>query len=121
MKPIIAARATPKPLKRIGNLQKGLRKKLRVQTREQAIQKRQRLDRRSRMQSRIQSQMQSQAQQAARLAQVVMENQTRQLHIRAAIRIHPPNAEQLRPANLAHQLSAEIPPHILLAEIPLAS
>lgn len=64
--------------------------------------------------------MQSQAQQAARLAQAVMENQTRQLHIQAANRIHPPNAAQLRPANLAHQLSEEIQPHNLLAEILLA-
>jgi hypothetical protein len=70
--------------------------------REQAIQKRQRLDQRSRMQSR----MQKQAQQAARLAQAVMENQAHQLQIRAANRIHPPSAAQLRPANLAHQLSA---------------
>jgi hypothetical protein len=64
--------------------------------------------------------MQRQAQQAERLAQAVMENQTLQLHIQAAIRIHTPNAEQLRPANLAHQVSAEIPARILLAEIPLA-
>jgi hypothetical protein len=66
--------------------------------REQAIQKRQRLDQRSRMQK--------QAQQAARLAQAVMENQAHQLQIRAENRIHPPSAAQLRPANLAHQLSA---------------
>ena len=98
MKPIIAARATPKQPKRIASR----RKKPRVQTREQAIQKRQRLDQRGQMQSRIQNQ----AQQAARLAQAVMENQARQLQIRAANRIHPPSAAQLRPANLAHQLSA---------------
>jgi len=116
MKPIIAVRATPKQPKRTGNLQKRLHKKLRAQTPELAIQKQQRLDLRNRMQSR----MQSQAQQSAHLAQAVMENQTRQLHIQAANRILPPSAEQLRPANLAHQLSVEIPPHILLAEIPLA-
>ena len=116
MKPIIAARATPRPPKRIDSLHNRLRKILRAQAREQAIPKRRRLDRRSQMQSR----MQRQAQQAVRLALAVMENQARQLHIQAANRIHPPNAAQLRPANLAHQLSAEIPPHILLAEILLA-
>ncbi len=89
MKPIIAARATPKQPKRTASL----RKKPRVQVREQAIQKRQRLDQRRRMQN--------QAQQAARLAQEVMENQAHQLQIQAANRIHPPNAAQLRPANLA--------------------
>ena len=93
MKPIIAARATPKQLKRIASR----RKKLRAQMREQAIQKRQRMDLRRRMQSR----MQNQAQQAARLAQAVMENQAHQLQIRAANRIHPPSVAQLRPANLA--------------------
>ena len=59
--------------------------------------------------------MQNQAQQAARLAQAVTENQAHQLQIRAANRIHPLSVAQLRPANLAHQLSAEIPPYILLA------
>jgi len=68
----------------------------------------------------MESRIQSQAQQAARLAQAVMENQARQRQIQAAIQIHPLKAAQLRPANLAHQLSAEIPPHILLAEILLA-
>ena len=116
MKLIVAARATPRPPRRTVSLHK----RVRAQAREQAVQKRQRLDRRSRMQSQMQSRMQSQAQQAVCLAQAVMENQTRQLHIQAANRIHPPNAAQLRPANLAHQLSAEIPPHILLAEILLA-
>ena len=64
--------------------------------------------------------MQNQAQQAARLAQAVTENQAHQLQIRAANRIHPLSVAQLRPANLAHQLSAEIQPHNLLAEILLA-
>ena len=117
MKPIIAARAIPKQLKRIASR----RKKLRAQMREQAIQKRQRLDQRSRMQSQMQSRVQSQAQQAARLAQAVTENQARQLRIRAANRIHPPSAAQLRPANLALQVKAEIQPHNLPAEILLAS
>ena len=101
MKLIIAARATPKPPRRTVSLHK----RVRVQARQQAIQKRQRLDQRSRIQSRIQSQ----AQQAARLAQAVMENQARQLQTQAANLVHQPNAARLRPANLAHQLSAEIP------------
>ena len=53
MKLIIAARATPRPPKRIDSPHNRLRKKLRAQAREQAIQKRQRLDQRSRIQSRI--------------------------------------------------------------------
>ena len=100
MKLIIAVRATPRPPRRTGSLHKKLRKRLRAQAREQAIQNRQRLDQRSRIQS--------QAQQAARLAQAVMENQARQLQTQAANLVHQPNAARLRPANLAHQLSAEI-------------
>ena len=113
MKLIIAARAIPKPPRRTVSLHKRLHKRLRAQAREQAIQNRQRLDRRS----QIQSQIQSQAQQAARLAQAVMENQARQLQIQAANLVHQPNAARLLPASLAHQLSAEIPTHLLLAEI----